>query len=399
MKVKLFSSLVVIGISGSAFSSGFGLYEASVKSYALGGSVLGRAVDASANFHNPATLTDFTNMVLTVGFVTEHPRGSMKVRQPDGSWSESYSMNPGCFWLPHLMFASPLPADFAFGLGVMPEYGLGSKYGNDWPLRGNSVETTVLSFTINPNLAYRITDDWSVAAGIRWLFFDFEQYQKPLGMNGRLKGDNRFQDLGWQIGTSYRITDSFSLGAVYKSHTDVHVRGSSSHDLAPAACGSAETEIRLPQSVAAGFNWDVLDTVHFGAAAGWTQWSSIDVLDFQLGSIHKPINLEWEDTWRFAFGASWDFHEDWTVMGSYVFETDCCGNQSSTMLPASDRHMITLGLAWNITPSLELAVNYGIILMNGRLTESNNGLTSDRVEYEAVKALSHAAGASLTYRF
>ena len=59
--------------SSMAFAAGFALYEGSARGNALGGGVMGRAVDASANFYNPATLSDLTNTVITVGMTTEHP--------------------------------------------------------------------------------------------------------------------------------------------------------------------------------------------------------------------------------------------------------------------------------------------------------------------------------------
>ena len=404
-------SLLALGIL-PVWASGFGLYEASAKTYALGGTAVGRAVDASANFFNPATLTDLTNTTVSVGAMTEHPRARMKVR---GHSTET--MDPGCFCLPSFQLAQPLPWDFTFGLGIMPEYGLGSHYGYDWSLANNSTETTVMSFTVNPNLAYQVTDKWSIGAGLRFLYFDFDQYSRPVvgvhpltgyqyRFRNHLKGDNGMEDFGWQVGTKYDVFDNFSVGLVYKSETEVNVDGKTRNhaydeplsDRAHAANGFAKTELDLPQSVTAGFNWDVVDTVHLGGSLAWTQWSSVDVLDFNLNGTHKPINLNWKDTWRMGIGPAWDFADDWTALTSYVYETDCSADQDSTMLPAADRHMLAWGLAWRPIPDLEVAAVYGIILMNGLSTQAT-GPDGTRWEYKAHRALSHAAGLTLTYRF
>jgi len=387
------------------FASGFGLYEASSATYALGGAVLGRAVDASANFHNPATLTDLTNVTLTAGVLTEHPRARMKV-----GGDSSTAMDPGCFWLPHVHAAVPLPLDFTFGLGVMPEYGLGSSYDDTWELANNSLDTTVMSFTVNPNLAYKITDDWSIGAGPRFLFFDFEQYSRPLTAAGRfdnrLWGDNRMGDIGWQIGTSYRVFDNFAVGAVYKSSTIVNVKGKTDNEAAipaaqvyaDAASGTAETELELPQSVTGGFNWDLTDDLHLGGMLAWTQWSSIGVLNFDLAGMQKDIYLRWDDTYRVGLAPSWDFAENWSLLSSYVFETDCCGDQESTMLPAAQRHMATLGLAWRCLEQLELDLCYGLIIMDGKDSHARDA-TGELVTYRPYRGISHAVGFSVTYRF
>ena len=412
MKIKGPLTLVALGFSMSVLASGFGLYEASAKSYALGGAVVGKAVDASANFFNPATLTDLTNITITVGCMTEHPRASIKV---DGNPSEN--MNPGIFFLPSFQAAVPLPWDFTFGLGIMPEYGLGSAYNDNWTMNWNSTETTVMSFTVNPNIAWK-WGDFSIGAGLRFLFFDFEQYQYPwAGANGmhlgrmssRLKGDNGMKDFGYQVGMKYDITKDFSVGVVYKSSTLVHVDGKSDVDPrgdnpyavagAKLVNGPAETELELPQSVTGGFNWDITDTVHLGGAVSWTQWSSIKTLDFDLNGYHKPIKLEWNDTWRVGIAPSWDFADDWTAMLSYVYENDCCGDQESTMLPAADRHMISAGLSWRPYDWMEVAFTYGIIIMDGKETQCRDTVDNRLYRYQAYQGISHAAGITVTFRF
>ena len=407
-KKRIFIGLAgILLMAGRANASGFGLYEASLPTYALGGAVIGRAVDASANFHNPATLTDLTNVTVTLGFVTEHPRARIKV-----NGNPSHAMDPGVFWLPHFHAVVPLPWNLRFGLGLMPEYGLGSAYNDHWELANNSRETTVMSMTLNPNIAWEIVDGLSIGAGLRFLYFDFEQYSSPyvpaLGtrFRNRLKGDNDFGDFGYQVGLKYDVCESFSVGAVYKSQTTVHVKGKTTNHAenplaapyAAAASGSAETELKLPQSITVGCNWDVTKTVRFGGMFAWTQWSSVDTLDFKLAGSHKDVILKWDDTYRIGVSAAWDFASDWTVMGSYVYETDCCGSQESTMLPAASRHMLSLGFTWRCLDNLDIGFGYGMILMDGKRTHARDA-EGNLADYEAHRGISHAAGMSLTYRF
>ena len=409
-------AFAAVGLASSVFAAGFSLYEASPKTCAMGGAVVGKAMDASANFHNPATLTDLTNITVTLGFMTEHPRGRIKV---DGGPSET--MDPGYFVLPSFQLVIPLPWGFSFGIGAMPEYGLGTAYADTWSLNNNSIDTTVLSYTVNPNLAYKITDKWSVGAGLRFLYFDFEQHSLPsyndnprIRLHNHLHGHNAMRDLGWQVGTKYDLFDNFSLGLVYKSRTVTRVEGETENRLATStgnawadqmlsaglkqASGVASTDIELPQSIIGGFNWDITKTVHLGGVVSWSQWSNLDTLYFEMPTQVKKINLNWKDTWRMGLGASWDFYEGWSVLGSYVFETDCSKNQDSTMLPAANRHLITCGLAWNCWRGLELALTYGVIVMDGIGTHAT-APDGHLAYYEAAFGISHAAGFSITYRF
>ena len=443
---------VLVAAAGQAWASGFSLYEYSAASHAMAGAVIGKAVDASANFFNPATLDDLTNIQFTVGFVTEHPRG--RVRVNDGS---SQTFDRGFFFLPHLQASMPLPTDFTLGLGLAPEFGLGTDYGDKWTMNWNSVDTMVQGYVISPNLSYAITEDWSVGAGLRFLYFDFEQWSSPMATAGgvpygtvdnRLKGNNRFADWGWQVGTRYRICDGLAVGLVYKSPIDVTVKGRTSTTVsaydftaaeaarakaeaeyaaygrtvsrmagdkaysvaqgmivdqvgrgARAANGAASADLELPQSVAFGANWDITDRWHLGGAISWTQWSTIDTLNFRLAGGDKPVELNWTDTCRFSISPSWDFADDWTAILGYTYDMDCCSsNQASTMLPPADRHILTGGIVWRGWGGLELALSYGIIFMQGHDMTTRDALGRDWT-LETSWGFCHSGGFSVTYRF
>ena len=338
---KLCFTAAGVALTGlSAFGAGFALYEGSASGTALGGAVMGKAQDASALFYNPATMSDFTNVVVTAGFVTEHPTADTAINGHHGR-----KMDPGAFVLPHVYAVVPLPYDFSFGLGFAPEFGLGTHYNPGWEMAWNTRSTFVEGLTLNPNISYRITDKWSVAAGIRLLYFEFDQYSSPQAvsdgnyygsMRNHLKGDNGFTDWGWELSTRYRFTDTISAGVLYKSYIDTKVKGynhtrvksrnysaaeaqaqaqadaavrerltamglagtpywdayyaqamqqvsaqanaqahqavnSSLSSAAADNTGNASAEIRLPQSVTIGGNWDVTDTVHLGSALTWTE--------------------------------------------------------------------------------------------------------------------------------
>ena len=455
-----FATAVVASVAAiSAYGAGFALYEGSTTGTALGGAVMGKAMDASANFYNAATLSDFTGTVVTVGFVTEHPRANSYV---DGHYT--HKMNAGRFMLPHLYVAQPLPHGFTFGLGFAPEFGLGTHYDQNWKMSWNTRQTTVMGLSLNPNLAYAINDDWSVAAGIRLMYFSFDQYSSPWAaqdgsyygqMRNHLKGDNGMIDWGWQIGTRYKFTDRISAGVQYRSYIDTKVKGythtrvkstdyadaeaqaraaadaqiapyaglpiyeqirqqayqkayATAHQSVDSAVGSAargntgaaSAKIRLPQSVTAGVNWDVTDTVHLGSALTWTEWSSMKRINFHLPSGVKTTNLSWHDVFRFGFGGAWDFHDNFALMGSYVYDIDPCSrrkNNGSTMLPPGDRHIGNVGLLWH-WKQFELSLSYGIVYMCRESLTLTDPLGEDR-KFKTKRGVSHQVGLSLTYRF
>jgi len=438
--IKIVSAAAVLMFAAVTYGSGFSLYQYSATSVAMGGALVGKAMDASANFINPATLTDLTNIWVTAGFITEHPRGRVRVRKNGVSQGE-HGMEPGMFALPHFQLAVPLPYDFAFGFGIAPEFGLGTKFSDDWVMNGSTQETTIQSLSFVPNLAYKVTDKWSIGAGLRWLYFDFEQDARPMvaydmsnvnpalpggvrncgSFKHHLHGDDAFRDFGWQVGTKYDILDNLSAGLVYKSAIDVTVEGKSEAkyptvnpmplaimDQVAAGIvqqgmgrvdGDADCELTLPQSITGGLNWDVTDAWHLGTAVSWTQWSTIDTLDFNLNGTSNPRRLGWEDTWRVSVGSAYDVTTDWTAMLSYVYDMDSTSSdQSSAMLPRADRHIASAGLTWRAWRGLEFTLMYSCIFMHGKMMETTNAV-GDTYRLATSRGFCHAAGLSVTYRF
>ena len=459
---KLNLAVAGVALTGiSAFGAGFALYEGSASGTALGGAVMGKAQDASTVFYNPAAMSDFTNVVVTVGFVTEHPTADTAINGHHGR-----KMDPGAFVLPHTYAVVPLPYDFSFGIGFAPEFGLGTHYNQDWEMAWNTRSTFVEGLTLNPNISYRITDKWSVAAGIRLLYFKFDQYSNPWAvsdgnyygtMRNHLKGDNGFTDWGWELSTRYKFTDSISAGVLYKSYIDTTVKGYNhtrvrSRDYAAAEAqadaavrerltamglagtpywdayyaqamqqanaqahqqvdsaldsaasgntGNAHAEIRLPQSVTLGGNWDVTETVHLGSSLTWTEWSSMQKLDFHLPSGVKTTKLNWHDVYRIGVGGAWDFHENFSLLGSYVFDMDPCShrrNNGSTMLPQGDRHITTIGLQFH-WGNMDITACYGLVFMMSHSAHYTDAQGNDW-KFDTHNGLSQSAGVSVSYQF
>lgn len=457
---KVCLTVLVCFLTDFAFSAGFALYEGSAIGNALGGAVMGRAVDASANFYNPATLSDLTGTVVTVGMTTEHPTCDPYV---DGHYGGK--MNPGCFVLPHAYVSHELPYDFTLGLGFAPEYGLGTRYNKNWPMGWDTRATTIMGLCLNPNLAYRVTDDWSISAGIRLMYLSFEQYSEQWAtkdgqrygtIRDHLKGDNGMTDWGWQVSTKYNVTEKLSVGLMYKSYIDCKVKGenhtrvrayddsavaaqvdqgvraalaqygltpgsalydqyyrqsyaaaypsavASAHEQvregAAAAHGAASAKVRLPQSLTLGANYDVTDDLHLGVAGTWTQWSSVETLRFHLPNGGRDLDLKWNDAWRFGVGAAYDLTDDWTFMLSYIWDQDPSRRYyGSTMLPPGDRQIATVGLAYTWGP-VELSVSYGLVFMAGDSLFISDAF-GETHKFETSNGLSHAAGVTMSYHF
>ena len=451
MKKLLICALGALALTG-ANAAGFGIYEASARGNAVGGTLIGTTGDATANYYNPANISESTNVQVAAGVTFINPYCDVKV---NGHTQER--MNPGWFTIPTFYVTIPLPWDFTFGWGNYTEYGLGTRYGTHWKLAGDTQKTTMRQMTLNPNLSYKITDRWSVAGGLRASWIQFANHKSPYfgddyyydtgygtlsasdayHLNSKLKGDD--WGMGWLAATSYKVTDDLSFGLVYRSQIKHKIKGN--FDLNGDASGtlggtlavptpygttmnvpaatvlgdkvnfsqkihehkSASAKLRLPRSITAGANWSATEKWRLGAAVTWTEWSSVKVIDFNIPGHSYRQRLNWNDVWRFGFGTEYDILDWLTVRGGYSYDMDPSSKHNgTTMIPSGDRHIIGTGLGFKITENLHLDFGYSFIRMNNddRFIKVKDAQGREKTyKFATHNGFSHLVSATIRYSF
>ena len=432
MKIQKTAVLLTIAAmsAGTVFGAGFGIYEASARGNAMGGGLIGSTGDASANYYNPANLTEVTNISVIAGVSLINPFCDVHV-----SGQRQNKMNPGWFPPPHFYISAPITEDLFVGFGSYCEFGLGTKYGDDWALKYDTTETTIEQFTFNPNIAYKITEDWSIAVGARMSYITFENYKTPLdgyassinpafapldSVLGRqfirthLKGDDFA--CGYVLATQYKVTDELRLGAVYRSRLNhklkgdfetsgsVHpqVTGATGGKVAVPPSGDASAKLDLPSSVVLGANYDFTDNFRGGVAVTWTEWSSVHHIDFCLPPpSSRRQTLNWHDVWRFGVGFEYDFTDSIFGRMGYTYDMDPSSDAyGTTMLPPGDRHIVGFGIGYEIFENLRLDLGYNFIIMESsdRMIHDETGLRPTQ-KFSCDNSYSHIASFSISYSF
>ena len=411
MKMKNVKLAVALAaaVTFNANGAGFGLYEASARGLGMGNGLVGSTKDASANYYNPANLTELTNASVMVGMTVINPFCDVVV---DGV--SQAKMNAGWFPPPHAYVAVPVLKDLVLGLGTYCEYGLGTKYDNGWKLRGDTTETTIQQFTINPNIAYKITDNWSVAFGARMSYLTFENFKSPSfgvgpGFYGRahLEGDDF--NCGYLLSTQYKVNDDLSLGLVYRSRINHRVTGDFDMSFPallglPPVSGDAEAKLVLPASITMGANYDFTRKFRGGASLTWTEWSSVNHIDFRLPVNSYTQELNWHDAWRLGFGFEYDLTDAFTGRIGYTFDWDPSADaHGTTMLPPGDRHIIGFGVSYKFLEDWCIDLGYSFILMESetRVVGVKNYVTGQHEphRFQCDNSYSHLASVSLSYTF
>lgn len=399
-----------------AGASGFALLEQS--SSRLGTAFAGTAVaadDATTVFFNPAGMTLLPGPEAVVSAsgieITSEFRNGSSVpafAQPlGGNGGDAGDWN----FVPAAYFALPVGDTLAFGIGVNAPFGLKLIYDDDWIGRFQGLHNEIKTLNVNPSVAWRIGKNVSIGAGINYQRLDAEltndvNYSAVIaqgvqqlvaagqlppatgaaviaanaGRTGlaRVEGDD--DAWGFNVGALFKMSDNTRLGVSYRSSVDYTVGGSiafaapagadpiasgiiaaASAPGAPLSSGAVSVALELPDSATLSLEQRVAKDFALLADVAWTGWSSVQELRIvrDSGATASLTPERWNDTWRFALGATYAMNDSVTLRaGVALDETPVPDDTRTPRLPDSDRTWVAIGAHWKISPALLMDFGY-----------------------------------------
>jgi len=378
--LKLFSVLFLLGATPALFGSGFGLFEGSARGNALGG-LTGSADDPAAVFFNPAGITQLDGVHGMAGISLINPYADMDVTSIYGGPTVGASYEDNWFTPPHIYYTRQLNEKLWLGLGLFSRFGLGSEFQPGWEGRYSNVNTNIETLSFNTNLAIKVDDKLSVAFGLTymWLSAEFDldidasrfmvnpAYNDPATntFDVRQVIEGQSYGYGYNFAVHFRPTDKWSFGASFQSEVQHDVDEAVAHFTKPAAPLPATwfvdsnvvvDTIDLPSFLFLGATYKHSDKLAFSAGAIQTGWGSLQQLVFNyetpflvipglglsLDTVSRDLN--WEDVWRYHFGAEHGLGKDRTFIWSYTYDESPIPDETiSYLLPANNRNLIGLG--------------------------------------------------------
>lgn len=422
--------------SSSAFASGFALLEQSASR--LGSAFAGTAAaadDASTIFYNPAGLAKLEGtqlLVVASGINISSEFNNNGGSQPalgqtlGGEGGDAGDWNA----VPALYFALPLNEQFAFGFGVNAPFGLKTEYDNGWMGRFQALNSEVKTYNFNPSLSWRPNEKLSFGIGANYQRIQAEltnslnytavvaqalqarvaagtlpASQLPIlvGQNLGLQGTTavRGDDSAWgyDVGMLYEFTPDTRVGLSYRSSVDYTLEGAvrfsppttlnpvgaaviagASAAGGPLATGPVRLDLKLPDSATASL-YHRMGKVELLADVAWTGWSSIQALRIvrDNGTVLSVTPERWDDTWRFAVGATYQLGDAWKLRGGVAYdETNVPDNNRTARLPDADRKWVALGAQWNPGGAFLLDVGYAHLFVDDAPINQNDGSTVAR---------------------
>lgn len=404
--------VILLGASGAAWGGGFQLFEHSARGLGTAFAEQAAASDASTVFWNPAGMTRLPGRQLSLAGYVLKPTGRFSdqgsrtfLPPPNGlPLVGGDGGDPGDYTaIPNLYYTHALNARWRIGVAVNAPFGLATRYDEQWVGRYYALESELVTFNVNPALAYRINDQVSVGGGLNIAYaraklsnaIDFSTvclaqanavpalgpvcaaigYTQPGNptTDGKIviKGDD--WTVGWNIGLLWHLTPDTNVGITYRSALRFAIAGDANVTTpanlpAPLAAASSfnnsrvRTDIVLPETAAVAFHTQFTPQWEVSGSATWTRWSRLQELRvrFENGAPDGVIPLAWRDTWRIALGATYRPSAAWAWRAGVAYDqTPVTEPLRSPRVPDANRLMVGLGVTYHLSPASSLDVGYG----------------------------------------
>ena len=429
---------IVLALSMSnASGAGFALQENSGS--AIGNAFAGGAAaaeDASTIWSNPAGMTRLASpqVAAAVHFITPSFKFRDEGSQPaafqplGGTGGDAGSVNV----VPNLYAVMPIDSRWSVGVGINAPYGLVTEYDDNWIGRFQAVKSDIKTINVNPSIAWRATNAFSVGVGVDWQRVDATltsriNYSAALaqaagqaaagglipaslvpqiigltpGLESKVDVEGDDSTWGWNIGFLWDVTPQTRIGGQYRSSIKYKVSGNVSFDhpplpalppqLAPVVGllaanvnatipdGGVTADIKLPDIANLSIfhrlsdRWDVMADVQY------TGWSVFKQLEFvrTTGAILANTPENFDEVWRFSVGATYHWNDAWSFRGGLAYDQSPVNTPDRTArLPDSDRVWIAVGAQYRFNRNLTLDAGYVYIPMRNADIDQNAGSTA-----------------------
>lgn len=156
-------------LTGKAQAEGFALSDFGARGTALAGGMVARADDPSAVAWNPAGITQLPGTQIMVGMTAIQPSGTVDTVDRFGI-GRSTDVDKHTWANPHAYLTHQFSDNLWGGIGIFSRFGLGNSYPTNWPGRENLKYVSLKTVSLNPNLAFKINDNLSLAVGLEFMY-------------------------------------------------------------------------------------------------------------------------------------------------------------------------------------------------------------------------------------
>lgn len=376
--IKASAFALLTSSSAFTFAAGFQVNEHSTNG--LGRAMAGQAAiadNASVLATNPAAITLFDSAQLSASISYINPEMDIKGEittnlapiSVDGSINDV--ADPAV--VPALFFTSPINNQWSYGVGLYTTYGLTSDYGDDFNGVHFANKSEVLSFTINPALAYQLHDTLSIGFGMTFTYSDAQigtstpQIIESLTGGAvpgkativKMQGDDWASS--WNAGLLWQITASTDFALSYRAKTELIMDGHIESDLVPTYNQKGQLALDFAAVTELAVNHKLNSKWSVQASANLTEWSAFDKLQANLedGSEVLLKDENFDDSWRLSTGVTFQASDDLTLRFGYAQDQGAVTDEHRSLsIPDTDRQWFSTGLTYQTANSWQVDAAY-----------------------------------------
>ncbi len=225
-------------------------------------------------------------LTVPYGMGTEFGEGWEGRERGTESMILTFDINPNLAWKVNSLWA---------GLGLTVPYGMGTEFGEGWEGRERGTESMILTFDINPNLAWKVNEKLSVGGGVSLQYAKAELGSGRIvsenghTINSNVKGDS--WAWGWNVGVMFQPVETVRLGLAYRSNISHNADGHTTLNNVPVKIDNGlvltnirsdmEVRIKTPDTITFSATWEATDALRLSGTARWSKWSNFHSLDVQ----------------------------------------------------------------------------------------------------------------------
>ncbi len=422
-----------------------------VSSSAMGTANAGRGAlleDATVAYYNPSAMAMFKQPQFSGGLFYANLDAKLSNLKATDANGDAIVPGVGNFddggdfmpegLAPFLYYLHPVFDDISVGLALFPAFSTESRYSDKAALGEFATATKLQVVDIQPSIAIKLSDRFSLGAGVDFLIAEGELSQQAQakagdGFKARVSVTGKGKTIGYNLSAFWKPTDSTAMGLLWRSASDVVLHGDGEF-ITRASDGKWELQgkepggqvpLNLPMSL--DFSLDQKLTNRLSAQLGvlWMQWSVFKRLDVigqpGGGIISSKSNLgaqalkegliarvptEWLDTFTVSLGTTYQISENFKLRSGFMFDQDTGekGKPAIARVPGNDQYWITAGMGYTFGDSLSMDFGGAYVLpVKAKVYETDNDLSGNPKTSASVSADSEinvfVASAQLNYKF
>ncbi len=369
------SIAMIFIFSSQILAGGFQINEHGARSMGMGGAFTAQASDPSAIYFNPAGLGFQKGLSVMLGTTLIFPSTTFIETTPVPNKTKMQSQ---IFYLSNFYATYSLDNGFVFGLGLYSPFKLETRWAENWVGKQFAITTDLKTSFVNPSIAYRYSEDFSIGIGISYVSASFDLKNSRISFSSEATGINLFN-----AGFLYKPLNNLSFAASYRHSTELNFKGTGS------------ITITLPNNIFTGIAYDITPALTIEGGCQYVGWKSYDSLIFNTNiSTSETMVKNWENTYLMRLGGEYRINQ-YSFRAGYVYDKTPQPDKSiEPTFPDANRNEFTLGVGYKLSDALNVDFAYQLILFLNRTITAPTNLFPG-----TYKSTAHLFGINVGYQF